>query len=107
MPGANCSIYGCSTSRRHSDISIFKIPSPNNDFTKKWRNELVNIVTKDRIIDDNLQRQIDSNKLYICEKHFSEDQILICKYYLFFNRILLQTIFVFYYEYLAAKDLLP
>ena len=27
MPGANCIIFGCSTSRRHCEISIFKIPS--------------------------------------------------------------------------------
>ena len=25
MPGANCSIFGCSTSRRNKELSIFKI----------------------------------------------------------------------------------
>ena len=79
MPGANCSIYGCPTSRRNKEISIFKIPSPNSESNKKWRSELINIVTKDRVVDDNLQRQIDSNRIYICEKHFCEDQFWICK----------------------------
>ena len=79
MPGANFSIYGCSKSRRHKEISIFEIPSPNSESNKKWRRELLNIVTKDRVVDENLQCQIDANKIYICEKHFCEDQFWICK----------------------------
>ena len=79
MPGANCSIYGCSTSRRYIEISIFKIPSPNSESNKNWRRELLKIVTKDRVVDENLQRQIDANKIHICEKHFCEDQFWICK----------------------------
>ena len=79
MPGANCSIFGCSTSRRNKELSIFKIPLPNSETNKKWRSELINVVTKDRVIDQNLQRQIDTNKIYICERHFSEEQLWICK----------------------------
>jgi hypothetical protein len=78
MPGANCSIVGCSTSRRNKELSIFKIPSETTDFNRNWRKELINIITKDRVIDDSLRRQIDSSRLYICEKHFSKDQLWIC-----------------------------
>ena len=68
MPGANCSIFGCSTSRMTKDCSIFKIPAPNNDLT---------VITKDRVKDDSLKRQISAHSLHICEKHFSEDQFYI------------------------------
>lgn len=74
MPGANCSILYCPTSRRHKDISIFKVPLPNNEVNKKWRGELINIITKDRVIDDALKKRIASTQLFICERHFREDQ---------------------------------
>ena len=56
MPGENCAIFGCPTSRRHASISIFKVPLPNNEVNKKWGSELINIITKDR--------QVDAKKAY-------------------------------------------
>ena len=81
MPGENCAIYGCSTSRRHEGISIFKVPKANNDVNKSWGDELINIITKDRVIDAPLRKRIELRKLYICERHFSADQYYKCKYY--------------------------
>ena len=82
MPGANCSIFDCSTSRRHKDISIFKLPAPGTDPVKeKWRKQLINVITKDCVIGASLQRQISKNTLCICERHFSQDQLWICKYF--------------------------
>lgn len=77
MPGENCAIFGCSTSRRHKDISIFKVPLPNSDFNKTWGEKLINIITKDRVIDKQLRKRIDTFKLYICERHFSPDQFYV------------------------------
>ena len=68
MPGANCSIFNCPVSRRYKDVSIFKIPSATNVSKAKWSFLLVNVITKDRVIDDALRKQMDSNSLYICEK---------------------------------------
>ena len=79
MPGANCSIFGCSVSRRTSGIAIFKIPGGNDEFSSSWREKLVNIITKDRVIDKGLRNQIDKRKLHICEMHYTEDQILRSK----------------------------
>ena len=72
MPGANCSIFGCPVSRRYKEISIFKVPSGTNEFKLKWRRDLINIITKDRVVDQSLRKQIESDKLYICERHFSK-----------------------------------
>ena len=80
MPGNNCSIYGGPSSGRYKGIRIFKIPSGNDPKTVEWRVKLVNIVTKDRVADKPLRDRIAANRVYICEKHFSEDQMWICKY---------------------------
>ena len=75
MPGENCAIVGCSTSRRHKGISIFKVLLPNNEFNKKWNRDLINIITKDRQVDEPLKKRIASCNLYICGRHFSPEQI--------------------------------
>ena len=74
MPGANCSIFGCSSSRKSKGCSIFKLPAPNNDFNKKWWGDLLNVIKKDRVVDDSLKCQIDADMLHICERHFSDYQ---------------------------------
>ena len=68
----NCSIFGCSTSRRHSGISIFKIPSGEDDLSRKTQEQWVNQITRNRVIDADLRRQINERKLHVCEKHFEE-----------------------------------
>ena len=76
MPGDNCSIYGCSVSRRkeYSGISLFKVPSGKTEFDKMWRDQLIAIITKDRVIDQSLRSQINTNKLFICQRHFRDNQ---------------------------------
>ena len=74
MPGTNCSIFGCSFTRKRKGCSIFKLPAPNNDFNKKWRDDLLNVIRQDRVVDDSLKRQIDADRLHICERDFSDYQ---------------------------------
>jgi hypothetical protein len=47
LPGANCSIYGCRTSRKHFGVSIFRIPTKDDDLSTKIREEFARLVTKD------------------------------------------------------------
>ena len=77
MPGANCTIFGCSTSRKTKGCGIFKLPAPTSEFNKKWRADLLNIITKNRLVDESLKRQISENTVHICEKHFHPDQLYI------------------------------
>lgn len=88
MPGANCSIFGCSVSRRkkHKGISLFAIaPSSGLDPTKaEWKKKLISIITRDRVIDKELRRQIKEGKLHICERHFNPDDIEVSKLQLMF-----------------------
>ena len=80
MPSANCSIFGCCTSRRKSGISIFKLPSGEDDLSKKTCEEWVNQITRNRVIDVDLRHQINEGKLHACEKHFEEKFIEKRKY---------------------------
>ena len=35
---------------------------------------MLNVIRKDRVVDDSLKRQIDADRLHICERHFSDYQ---------------------------------
>ena len=67
MPGANCSIYGCTTSRKHSEVGIFKIPAETDELSKKTCKAWTSMITKDHVVDESLRRQINSGNLYVCE----------------------------------------
>lgn len=79
MPGENCSIYGCGTCRNQKVHSLFKIPTAKDEYTAKWRSDMLSIITKDRVLDTKFKNQISANKVFICEKHFEESQLYICK----------------------------
>ena len=55
MPGANCSIFGCTKSRTTKGLAIFGIPKKDDEWHRDWREKLVNIITKDREIDADLK----------------------------------------------------
>ena len=76
MPGENCSIYSCTVSRRskYKGIALFKVPSGDTEFDKRWRDQLVNIIIKDREINAALRERIWSKRLFICQRHIREDQ---------------------------------
>ena len=80
MLGANCSIFGFwlrevpHTSQRNRSVSLFKIPSINDDFNKEWRKKVLHIITKDRVIDESLKTQI---KKFICENHYKTSMLFV------------------------------
>ena len=79
MPGENCAFVGCSSNRRHKEISLFKLPTIKDETTKKWRREMLNVITEDRVADANFKKQIEKDHVYVCEKHFSECDMYIYK----------------------------
>ena len=78
MPGANCAISGCGTTRRSkfTGISLFGLPPNNTEDSEKirWWSELLRLITKYRVVDESLKKQISNNNLKICEKHFNDDE---------------------------------
>lgn len=79
MPGDNCAVFGCGSSRRTKGIGIWKLPAPRNDEYKKWREDWLNELTKTRQIDENFESQIGSDRVYTCERHFRQEDVEICK----------------------------
>ena len=56
-----------------------------DEWHRDWREKLVNIITKDREINADLRGQIKRKSLYICELHFTEDQLIRRKFkYIYF-----------------------
>ena len=86
MPGANCSIFGCTKSRTTKGLAIFDIPKNDDEWHRDCREKVVNIITKDREIDADLRGQIERKSHHICELHFTEDQVIRPKFkYNFFS----------------------
>ena len=54
MPGGNCCLPQCTVSRtdRHTGIALFKIPTRKDDFYTAWRNKLVAVIRKYRVIEN-------------------------------------------------------
>ena len=76
MPGANCSVFGCTTSRYTSGIAIFNVPKGDDDYNTSWRAKLENFVTKDRVITNPFREQIKKRNLKICELHFEDSKLI-------------------------------
>lgn len=77
MPGSNCAIFGCTVSRRknYKGISLFSIPSASDERKATWRREIINIITKYRVLDKKFRKQIDEGKVHVCERHFQPRDI--------------------------------
>ena len=74
MPGANCSILGCNISPKNTGVSIFACPK-GDDLLKKVREQWVNQITKNRVVEQDLRRQIEARTLQVCERQFEERYI--------------------------------
>lgn len=102
MPGANCSIVGCSTSRYKSvvgqssnnkdedaTVGIFCVPcsKPNNDKQEKWRQDFLAAIKLTREEDSNFKNLIAKGHVWACEKHFKKDEYSTRKYFIYFYKI--------------------
>ena len=80
MPGSNCALPGCTTSRYkiHNGISIFKVTNRKGEYYAKWRKDILAVLLKYREVDENLKPKLKKfgvGDIYICEKHFPTTEI--------------------------------
>ena len=92
MVGANCSIFGCSSSRRKSGVAIFKITQGDDEWSCNWKKSIISVVTKDRIIDKALRERIMKKNIFVCERHYSEEQLIRCMYKIISSRFLQKSL---------------
>ena len=57
MPGANYEIYGCSSARLNPGVSLYG--------SLTLEENIVAVITQDRMIDDNLKKQIKLNGIQV------------------------------------------
>ena len=55
IPGVNYVIYGCSSARTTPEVSLYR--------SLKLEENIVAVITQDRVIDDNLKKQIKNRTL--------------------------------------------
>ena len=53
----------------------------------KWREDLINVITRGRLIDSDLKRKTNEDRLHIYEKHFKKEEIEHCKLILLFQLV--------------------
>ena len=74
MPGENCSIFNCHSSKAAPGISLFRVPTKDGEYSANWSNKIVVAITSDRVIDGNLKRQIKNRTLHTCELHYPQEK---------------------------------
>ena len=57
-PGVNYVLYGCSSERTTSGVSLYR--------SLTLEENIVAVITQDRVIDDNFKRQIKNQTLCTC-----------------------------------------
>ena len=72
MPGENCAFVGCSSNCRHKQVSLFKLPTVKDETTKNWRREMLNVITRDRVVEENFKKQTEKDRVYVSKKYFRE-----------------------------------
>ena len=80
MPGDNFAVFGCGSNRRTKGLGIFKLPATTKDDRRRRRRDLLNEITKSRVVDKAFKEKIEKDSVYICEKHFQSADIEICKW---------------------------
>ena len=58
MPGVNYLIYGCSSARTTPGVSLYR--------SLTLEENIVAVITQDRVIDDNLKRKVKNQTLCTC-----------------------------------------
>ena len=101
MPGANCSVPLCGKCRNAKSkencvghkFGIFKVPSIGEN--PEWRSNVLNAITKGRVVTPQLRKKIDKGTVWVCEEHFKEEEIYRCKYSFITWHYLEKILFIF------------
>ena len=61
---------------QYKSVDIYKVPGGNNEFDSKLREKLIAIVVRHSEIDPALKERIQKKKIFMCQRHFRDDQIV-------------------------------
>ena len=57
-------------SRAAPRISFSEVPTKDDEYSKNWRNKVIAFITRARVIESNLKRQIKNQPLHTCDQHY-------------------------------------
>ena len=80
MPGGNCAFPKCTTSEykpKHDGVSLFNITRSTSEFKTKWRNDVINVIKRYRVITPEFNKLVMKGKKWICELHYLPEDIEI------------------------------
>ena len=76
---SNCAFPGCSVQRKEKfqGTTIFTVPKRKDEFYTKWRKDLINIISRYRVLDCSTKQKLINcdETICICEKHFAPEDI--------------------------------
>ena len=75
---ANCVFYGCFSNRntkKYDDIGLFKLPGRTTEFYAGWKDKIVEVIKRYRVIDDSLALRIQKGNVWTCERHYKPEEI--------------------------------
>eukprot|EP00794_Sanderia_malayensis_P012424 gene12424-13709_t len=87
MPGKNCAFPQCSVSEatKFGGLNLFQIPTRKNEFYSKWRKDMVDIISRFRVIDNVFRERVLAGNVYIFERHFSDEDFELTRVVIAFN----------------------
>ena len=59
--------------------AMWKLPSTRNEAHMKWRDDLLNEITKTIVINQDLRWLTANDRVFTCEKHFDPEDLEVCK----------------------------
>ena len=80
MPGGNCAFPSCTTSEykhKHSGVSLFNITRSTSELKTKWRNDVIHIIKRYRVITPEFNKLVMKRKKWICKLHYLPEDIEI------------------------------
>lgn len=81
--GSNCALVNCGTSKYHKERSLIKLPTLKDEFQGQWWKDMLNIIKRDRDTDANLNQRIGKDVIHVSERHLTEEELYICKFYVY------------------------
>ena len=77
MPGANCALPQCGTTRRekYESVGIFQVSQRTSERYVAWKKAVYDVVSKYREEDRAFKKQIEAGNVWICEKHYKPEDI--------------------------------
>ena len=81
MPGRNCCISQCFSSDnafyKEAGASFMTIPTLKRDDYVAWKNELVKILEKYRVMYREDYHRIENGRMYVCTRHFLDKDVYV------------------------------